>query len=305
MPKKRKIKKTKTPKKPRPWYKRAPAVFTLGLVSFVVVFAVVHLTKRPQMDRDWIPYAEVIPHADIEEDQITIHNFRDFRWESGPGLKIKEQNYLTKTVDLSKFKGVWFIKEDFSYYDGFAHTFLSFEFEGGDYVCISVEARREVGEEYTGWQGLWQKYELMFIAGTEKDFIGRRLFIQDADVFLYPVKISRENGRDLFVSMVEKMNELRQDPEFYNTLFSNCTNNLYRHAELTTGIRIPIRWNTVLTGYTDKAGYKMGIIPNDLPFYENRMHYKIDPDTTSLEDPEFSETIREGKRLKHVGEAGG
>lgn len=293
-----KKRKKKRIKKPRPWYKRAPAVFTFGMVSFLVVFAFVHLSKRPQLDRPWIPYAETIPYMEREGDKITIHKFRDFRWESGPGLEIKEQNFLSKTVDLAKLEGVWFIKEDFSYYDGFAHTFLSFEFSGGDYVCISVEARREIGEEYTGWQGLWRKYELMYIAGTEKDFIGRRLFVQDADVFLYPVLISKENARDLFVSMVERMDKLREDPEFYNTLFSNCTNNLYQHAEWTTGIRIPVRWNTVLTGYSDRAGYQMGIIPNDLPFFENRLRYKIDPDLTSLDDPDFSENIRQGKRLE-------
>lgn len=286
-------KKRTRPRRPRPWWKRPPAVFSAGLGLFVLGFLALHFSKRPKLDRNWVQYGETIPYAEVAGNTVTIHNFRDFEWAPRMPLEIEKARYLTRTVSLDELEGVWFVKEDFPNFDGFAHTLLSFEFAGGEYVCLSVEARREIGESYSGWQGLWRKYELMYLAGTERDFIGRRLFVQDADVFLYPVKIGEAESRALFLSMIERMNALREEPEFYNTLFSNCTNNLYRHAESATDVLIPVTWNTVLTGYSDKTGYEMGILPNDLPFEQNRLRYKIDPRVTSLGDPLFSEKIRE------------
>jgi hypothetical protein len=291
-------KKRKKTRQPRPWWKRPPAVFSAGLFLFIGVFSAAHFIKRPQLDRAWVEYAETIPHATVEGNTVTIHELRDFQWEPRMPLEIANPRYISKTVDLEKLQAVWFLKENFPNFDGFAHTFLSFEFEGNDYVCLSVEARREVGETYSGWQGLWRKYELMYLAGTERDFIGRRLYVQNADIYLYPVHIKKEDAQTLFLSMIERMNALVDRPEFYNTLFSNCTNNLYRHAESTTDVRIPVSFNTILTGYSDITGHRMGILPNELPIEEARAKYKIDPSLTSLDDPLFSEKIREGKRLE-------
>ena len=42
-------------------------------------------------------------------------------------------------LDATPFTGAW---------SGLAHTFVSFELAGGRFLAISVEARRERGEDY-------------------------------------------------------------------------------------------------------------------------------------------------------------
>jgi hypothetical protein len=49
------------------------------------------------------------------------------------------------------------------------------------------------------------------------------------DVYLYRTRITPENAQRLFMEYVYKINELKQRPEFYNTLTTNCTTNVVRH----------------------------------------------------------------------------
>jgi hypothetical protein len=55
--------------------------------------------------------------------------------------------YYDKTFDLTQLDELRFIVEPFSDYRGPAHTFLSFGFSG-EYVAISIETRKEIGEHY-------------------------------------------------------------------------------------------------------------------------------------------------------------
>ena len=265
---------------------------SLGIpLSLLLIWGIWFFSKRPSHDREWQPFSQVLPEAVISEEGFTIKNLRDFEYHQRD--EIKTEVYLERTYRWEDLETVWFLKEDFAEFDGFAHTFLSFGFSDGEYLTLSIEARKEVGEEYSGWSGLWRQFELMYIAGTEKDFIGRRSHHSRVPVFLYPVNIPDAGGRALLLDMLERMNRIKRYPEFYNTLTSNCTNNLYRHAERSTGVKIPLSLNTLLPGYSDKTAYEMGIIPNSLPFQENRMRYRINPDRVALDDPEFSKKIRE------------
>ena len=58
---------------------------------------------------------------------------------------------------------------------GPAHAFVSFGFDDGGYVAISVEARREAGETYSPARGLMKQFEIMYVVGDERDLIGLRV----------------------------------------------------------------------------------------------------------------------------------
>lgn len=265
---------------------------SLGILFLILcAFGLWFFAKKPSHAREWQAFSAVLPVATLDEKGFTINNLRDFDYYGRD--EIKTERYLDKTYRWEDLETVWFLKEDFADFGGFAHTFLSFGFRDGDYLSLSIEARKEEGEVYSGWKGLWRTFELMYIAGTERDFIGRRSHHSRVPVFLYPVNLPPEGVRALLRDILERMNQIHERAEFYNTLSSNCTNNLYRHAKRATGVKIPVTINTLFPGYSDKAAYKMGIIPNDLPFEENRATYRIDPDRVSLHDPEFSSRIRE------------
>ena len=72
--------------------------------------------------------------------------------------------------------------------DAIAHIMLSFGFAGRDYVTISIETRKEVGESYDTIRGFFRQYELIYIVGDERDLIRLRTNYRKnppEDVYLY------------------------------------------------------------------------------------------------------------------------
>jgi hypothetical protein len=60
-----------------------------------------------------------------------------------------------------------------------AHTMLSFGFEDGDYLGVSVEVRLEKGETYRPTLGLFGQFELIYVIADERDLIRVRTEYRD------------------------------------------------------------------------------------------------------------------------------
>jgi len=172
---------------------------------------------------------------------------------------------------------------------------MSFGFSGDDYLAVSVEIRKEKGEEFSPWKGLARQYELMYVIGDERDLIQLRTNHRRDQVFLYPVRAPRERIEQMFVGMLRRANHLREKPEFYNTLTNTCTTNIVQHVnELVPG-RIPFSYKVLLPGYSDELAYDLELIDTRLPFPEAQRHFRIDDDAQGLGGrQDFSTQIRQG-----------
>lgn len=47
---------------------------------------------------------------------------------------------------------------------------------------------------------------------------------------MYPINAPKEKAQALFRSMVIRADKLSREPEFYNTLWNNCTTSVLMHA---------------------------------------------------------------------------
>jgi hypothetical protein len=185
-----------------------------------------------------------------------VHNIRNFDYRSETDYT---PAYYDKQFDLSKLEGVDLIA---SYWMGpaIAHTFLSFAFEGGDHLAISIETRKEKGEGYSTIKGFFRQYELFYVVADERDVIRLRTnFRQDPpeQVYLYRVQGPLENGRRLFLEYLHGMNALKDKPEFYNTLTTNCTTQIWMSARVNTE-HIPFSWKILASGYVPEYLYETG-----------------------------------------------
>ena len=83
----------------------------------------------------------------------------------------------------------------------------------------------------------------------------RRARYLDHDIFIYPIALTTDERKTFFGALVAETNRLYDTPRFYNTLFSNCTNELAKTAGL--------KWNTafITTGYAPQHLFKTGTIP--------------------------------------------
>lgn len=249
---------------------------------------------EPARDRVWAVDHRVAPLAERDAEdpgRLTIRNVRNFV-HLGPDESIPA--YETRRYDLSKLESVWLVVTPFSErFRGPAHVFVSFGFADSQFVAISVEARREVGESYSVWAGLLKRYELTYVIGDERDLIGRRALFDGDDVLLYPIRTNPALGRRLFLEMVERATVLAERPEFYNTVTNSCSSNLGAHVNRIARGRIPASWRVVLPGYADEVAHELGLIADSLDVAALRARYRInDRAQAAYEAPDFSLRIR-------------
>ncbi|HEX6307602.1 MAG TPA: DUF4105 domain-containing protein [Longimicrobiales bacterium] len=244
-----------------------------GLIGLGLLAGAIGWTSvAPSHERDWRPEQRLLPRATITRNHVTIRNVRDFRW--GPGGEMRRA-WTERTYDLDALASVWYVLTPFSRdRRGPAHAFVSFGFDDGRFLAISVEARRESGEAYSIRRGMLKRYEIMYVIGDERDLIQQRV-ARDDDVYVYPVRASPEQIRSLFIDMLLRANDLRQHPEFYGTLRNNCTTNLLAHVN--TIARAPIRYGprVLLPGYSDEVAHERGLIDTDLPLDAARERFLV------------------------------
>ncbi|HSF41120.1 MAG TPA: DUF4105 domain-containing protein, partial [Thermoanaerobaculia bacterium] len=231
--------------------------------------------------------------ATFEGDLVHVKDIRNFHYRSTTDY---DPAWYDKTFDLRELESLWFLVEPFDEGKGAAHTLVSFGFTGPEYLAVSVEIRKEVGEEFSVLKGLLRQYELMYVVGDERDLIQLRSNYRKDDVYLYPIRAPKERIRAMLVGMLERANRLREEPEFYNTLTNTCITNIVRHVEEVAPGRVPrFRREVILPGYSDRLAYDLDLLDTDLPFEKARERFQINERALRAQgDPDFSVKIREG-----------
>ena len=254
-------------------------------------------------ERDWQPDFARQAYGVLEGDTLTLHFVRNSRYPGEPYEVVWE----TRRYDLSELTRLWFLVASFSRLEVVAHTFLSFEFAGGEFLAVSVEAQVEEGREYNLVEGLLRHFELSYVFGDERDLILRRTLYQETEVYLYPLVTPPLEVRSLLVRMVETANDLRAHARFYNSVTENCTSVLREHANAVRPGSFPSFVPAqVMPGLSDRVLYHKGWIDTGLPFEKIREHYAVQERTRRCAPDEgFSACIREGMQREARGEGRG
>jgi hypothetical protein len=241
-------------------------------------------------DRVWQPEVAVLPYATFDGDLITVHNIRNFDYQTETDFTVA---YYDRMYDLTKLDSVDLVAV---YWMGpmIAHIFLSFGF-GDEHLAISIEARKEATEGYSSIKGFFKQYELIYIVGDERDLIRVRTnYRKDPpeDVYLYRLTGPIENSKRILLDYLKTINRLRDSPEFYNTLTANCTNVIWMHTRLNPN-HIPFSWKILLSGYTPEYVYEQGRMNSDLPFAELQRRSHLNEVALQADQaPDFSSRIR-------------
>jgi hypothetical protein len=177
-----------------------------------------------------------------------------------------------------------------------AHVLLSFGFAGGDHLAISIEARKEKGEGYSTVKGFFRQYELYYVVADERDVIRLRTnYRRDPpeDVYVYRLYGSIENGRRLFLAYMDQINRLKAEPEFYNSLTTNCTTNIWLNTRINPD-HLPFSWKILASGYVPEYLYERGLLKNSRPFSEIQKQAHVNSRAMAADTaPDFSQRIRE------------
>jgi hypothetical protein len=236
----------------RRWRRPAIAAYVILCGGLAVLWS----SLEPTNDRNWQTDLAVLAHATINGDKVTVFNIRNFDYRSETDYT---PAYYDKTFDLRKLRSLDIVT---SYWTGpaIAHVFVSFGFAEEDYLAISIEVRKPKGEGYSTLKGFFRQYEIVYIVADERDLIRLRTnYRRDPpeDVYVYRISGSIEAGRRLFLEYMRRINALQTQPEFYNTLTTNCTTSIWTNSHVNPG-RVPLSWKILASGYVPEYLYEQG-----------------------------------------------
>lgn len=273
--------------------RRKAGFVLLGALAAVSIPLIAWLALlRPSNDRAWNSDQRRLAEVRVEGDRVTVRNVRNFRYRSTSDFDVRWED---RSYDLSRIESLWFVVEPFSGFPGAAHTFLSFGFEGGEYLAVSAEIRKEQGESFSPWKGLYRNYELMYVFGDERDLVHLRTAHRKDTVYVYPVRATKEQVRATFVDMLARADALVANPEFYHSVTNTCTTNIAGHANNIRPGLVPLSWRMLLPGYSDALALQLGVIDFDGTLEQARETFRVNERATGAPDADFSMRIRRSR----------
>ena len=264
----------------------------VGVEICIVGFALVWiwwLTLKPSNDRAWQPDVAQTAWAEIDGDRVTIHNVRNCEYRTEGDYTPR---WETRSFDLSQVRGM----DLFLTYWGspwIAHPIVSFQFGDNDYIAMSIETRKEVGEVYSAVRGFFRYYELIYTVSDERDVVRLRTnYRKGEETYLFHTRATPEHARATFLNYLKKINRIHNRPEWYNALINNCTTNIAALAGESEW-----DWRVVLNGRADQMLYERGDLATaNLPFAQLKEQAHINAAARAANDAaDFSRRIRIGR----------
>lgn len=248
-------------------------VLIFSLISGLLIFCVWFFSLKPSNTRPWAVEFSRLSKIETSGNQITIENFRDFKWQNARAF---EPIFTKGVFDLSKLDRLDLIVEPFKDSDYLAHTMLRFGFSDHKSLIVSVEARREEHETYSLPAGFFRQFELIYVFGSEEDLLGLRAIARKARLYQYPIKADKQFMTELLKDLARSANSLHQVPKFYRSILDNCTTTLVKHFDRVGPKKIGLRKETILPAMTGKLLYQLGYMDTDLSYEKAQEHFRID-----------------------------
>src|SRR5882672_5038960 len=271
------------------WQGRAAA----GFLAFAAAFGAILIWWQriePSNDRIWADDVAQMTTGTVAGNQVTLRNVRNFEWRSNTDYT---QRWETRNYRLDGLISVDMIM---SYWTGpaIAHMLISFGFDDGEHVALSVEIRRERIESFSEIGGFFKEFELSVIAADERDVIRVRTNVRSEDTYLYRLRMPVSAMRSLFLGYIDEANTLVRTPRFYNTITVNCTTLVYQMMQRIVGY-LPLSYRLIFSGYLPEYVYRVGGLDQRYSIEELRSLGRISERAKESDRSEaFSADIRRG-----------
>jgi hypothetical protein len=241
---------------------------------------------------DWQPDVAQVADFDLEGDRVTVSGVRNFRYRTSD--IDAEPRWEDRSFDLSRIRTVDLF---FSFWGPrlICHNFVSFGFlrDDGtmDYVAVSIEARKRVGQAYSAIGGLFRQFTLIYVWADERDLVGVRTRFRGERVHRYRVEATPQNVRILFERYMADTMHLASSPRWYNAVTENCGVDILRTA---WGQSVPLVPGpaTLLNGTWEEQAWAEGRIEPAGTLEETLRAADVTEDSRAAADGEFSRAIR-------------
>ncbi|MEP2717281.1 DUF4105 domain-containing protein [Pseudophaeobacter sp.] len=270
----------------RPRRLRALATFCLALAAVTTWW----MTITPPSTRNWAPDVARQVTGQIDSSTLTLTDVRNFTWRSPTDFDV---NWEGRSYDLDQLQSVDLFM---SYWSGpaMAHMIVSFGFSTGEQIAWSVEVRRQIGGGFSPVADMFKTNTLSIVAADERDLVGTRTNARGEDVQLFRINTTPEKARALLLQYVAASNRLAQRPQWYNSLFTNCTTVVFQMIRTIVG-EVPLDWRVLANGYLPHYAYDAGVLDSRLPLQALIEQGRITARAKAHGlTPDYSTMVREG-----------
>lgn len=201
----------------------------------------------------WQKGQNILSDININWDCLSIKNMRDMDYINDL------EKYINKDFNINDILWVNLVSVPFWFKKMFSHVMLEYIFKDNISLVLSIEARRKPKEKFSIAKWLFFWYWLIYIWWTHNDLIWLRRDIRKDKIFTYKLKITKEESQKSLLFFIEKSNDLIKKPKYYNSIFSNCTTNLWEVFKLKISdipkknYQVILNWN--IENYLDKLWY--------------------------------------------------
>lgn len=234
------------------------SILAAGLVELAALAAFSCITPQQRFrDTKWQASWKKTPGVrKLADGRYELENVRDFHYRSEDDYEIR---YRTLTVDPTKISSIDAVFSHWDDLEVIAHSMLGLNFSDGTTLVFSLETRLPAGVEQNGIDGLYRRYGLAMIVGTPEDLYGLRADHRGETLYVYRIDADRRYMQRTVCSLLERAEHLQRHPEFYNSLFRNCTTGLLPMLPEADGLKNgDIR--VLLNGMADKMLFERNLL---------------------------------------------
>lgn len=266
-------------------------IIIILLVIAVIAYIIFASNTNPSLVRNWSPDQAIMPSIHFfDNDRIRINNIRNINYRTTRDFDLA---FYDRTINLNDIESAWLVISPFGSF-GIAHTFVSFGLKDGTFLSISIEIRRKKGKKFSAVKAFFREFEMMYVIADERDVVKVRTNTIKATVRLFPIQTEKERIQAVFLDMLKRADKLGKEPEFYNTIWNNCTTNIIKHTRRFSDKAIPF-WDFryLFPENIDKIAYKLNMIDTHLTYKAAREHFDISTVAQESENiKDFSNAIR-------------
>ena len=256
-----------------------------------------YVQDRPSNSREWTPEHAVAATTFQDGQSVEVRHIRNFVYSTEVEFT---SAYYDATFPLDGLATVDLVASYWSG-DAIAHVFMTFGFDDGRHLAVSVETRRQVDARYSEIAGFFHHYELIYVVADERDLIGVRTDIRGERVYLYRLSTTAQQRQALFLSTMDRVEQLARRPEWYNSLTDNCTTGIL--ARSNSLLDIPYDWRALLSGYAPEYAYSLGLLDTSRSFADLHDQSLIRRPPGSRIARKYSQEIRQGLPLDTLATA--
>ena len=140
------------------------------------------------------------------------------------------------------------------------HMLLKFNFKDGKELAVSFEPRVKKGMRGGMFlPGIYKQYGQMMLLSVPEDVFDLRSIHRGEKLYCYRTTAQGRALEEMFEKVIAKAQQLEDKPEFYHSVFSNCTTGFLDVLKCDPRLKNP-DWRAILNGYFERYLFENGFL---------------------------------------------